>query len=187
MRLTLSQIFLTCIFLLSATAHADGFSFTTDVRFKKTEQNFFTDLKAGESLNVPSGEVAMVLTPQGLPLLIFSPQSKNSQIALPDSDIQTVMQEQLRPTLEKSTREIVEGLRRTESALQKRDYNQALATITPLKDKYKNLSSVLFMSGTVHYLMNNKTLAAEELQQGLAIDPENAAAKNLLQQLRGKQ
>ena len=171
--------------LVCLTASAEELTFATNVRYKRPDENSFIELKSGEKLSLKQGDSLLITTSEGLPMLIYSTKSASSQIHIPNADLQSIMQEQLKSALEKSTQEIVEGLRRTEALIQKRDYAQALSTISPLKEKYKTISSVLFMSGTVHYLMNNKDLAIEELQQGLLLDPENIPAKNLLQKLGG--
>src|ERR1700733_16096373 len=95
------------ILLLALEAKAEEFTFDSDVHYKKEMQGVFQDLKKGETLQLKSGETALVSTSQGLPILIYSAQNKNSQVHIDDSNLNTIIQEQLQPALEKSTAEVV--------------------------------------------------------------------------------
>lgn len=159
--------------------------FESDVQVKKNAQNSFENLKAGQSLPLQAGDSFFVITPQNIPLLIFSPSKTNAKFVVADTNISTALQEQLQPVVQKATTEIIDGLRRTEALIQKKDYQQAATIVVSLKSKYPNISSLLFMSGTLNYLTNNKSAAVEDLQRGLSLDPGNEPAKKLLAQLKG--
>jgi hypothetical protein len=183
-----SHIILTSLGLVAFFGHvakSEEITFDSEVHYKKEMQNAFSDLKKGEVLQLKTGETALVSTAQGMPLLVYSAQNKNSQVHVNDENLNSLLQEQLQPALEKATAEIIEGIRRTEGLLQKRDYVQALAVISPIKEKYHTISTVLFLSATAHYLSNNKGPAMEDLQKGLQLDPNNEPAKKLLEKLKG--
>jgi len=159
--------------------------FESDVQIKKNEQNSFETIKAGQSLPLQAGDNVFVMTSQNLPLLVVAPSKNNSKIVVSDTNMTAALQEHLQPIVQKATMEIVDGLRKAETLIQKKDYTQASTIILSLKSKYKDISSLLFMSGTISYLMNNKSAAMEDLQKGLIIDPANEPAKRLLAQMKG--
>lgn len=169
----------------SLPALAGKIAFESTVQVKKADQVSFETVASGTNIDINPGDQLLVVSKQGLPLLVFAPSSKDSSIVIQDGAVNTALQEQLQPSIEKSTNEIIEGLRRAETLIQKRDFNQASVVTSSLKEKYKNISSVLFLSGTLNYLMNNKSAAVEDLQKGLALDPNNESAKKLLAQLKG--
>lgn len=142
------------------------------------------DLKAQQPLAIEAGESVFVSTPDGLPFVILSASHSQSKINIPSSQISLLSVEQASPHLEKMSNEVIDGLRRVDGMISKRDYSAALTKVTALKEKYKSLSSVLFLSGTVNYLSNNKSAAAKDLEKGLAINPENSSAKKLLEKIK---
>ena len=164
---------------------AQEISFESDVRYRKAEENNFSDLKKSETLKIKKGENALIISKTGLPILIYSPIDENSQVKISEAQMQTIMKEQLQTDLNSSTNEIIDGLRKTEALLQKREFSQALISISNLKNSYPRISSVLFLSATVQYLSNNKATAIEDLNAGLAIDPQNTSAQKLLSELKG--
>lgn len=180
------KIFLIAIAALTTMeAKSADLVFESDVQIKKNDQTSFESLKAGQGFILEPGDNVFVMTPKNLPLLIVAPLKDNAKIVVPDTNISAALQEQLQPTLQKATSEIVDGLRKAETLIQKKDFPQASAILLSLKSKYKDISSLLFMSGTLAYLMNNKSSAVEDLQKGLALDPSNESAKKLLSQLKG--
>lgn len=174
---------MTIFFLTSA--YAEQVSFESEAQYKKNLQDSFSNLPVGESIQLRSGESILGLTKAGIPLLIVSTSNDNSKIFISDANLNSLIQDRLQPLIESSTSEIIDVLRKAEVLIQKRDYSQALSLINPIKQKYKNISSLLFMSGTIFYLMNNKTSAIEDLQNGLKIESNNEPAKKLLAQLKG--
>jgi hypothetical protein len=180
------KIFLTVFAVLTTfEAKSADLVFESDVQIKKNDQNAFASLKAGEGMVLEPGDNVFVMTKKNLPLLIVAPMKDNAKIVVPDSNMSAALQDQLQPTLQKATSEIVDGLRKAETLIQKKDFSQASAILLSLKGKYKDISSLLFMSGTLAYLMNNKSSAVDDLQRGLALDPSNESAKKLLTQLKG--
>ena len=172
---------------MSLSAVAGDISFESEVRFKRENKQAFETLKVGEVLKLKSGESALVSTAQGFPMLIYSPSGEGSQVKVADVNLEVFAQDALRPQLEKSTREVVNILRKVDTYIDRREYDQALATLAPLRAKYPNISSVLFASATVNYLTNHRATAVEDLQKGLELDPDDAAAKKLLARLKEKQ
>lgn len=180
------KIFLTVFAVLTGfEAQAADLIFESDVQIKKNDQNSFENLKAGQGFALEPGDNVFVMTPKNLPLLIVAPMKDNAKVVIPDTNMSAALQEQLQPTLQKATSEIIDGLRKAENLIQKKDFPQASAILLSLKSKYKDISSLLFMSGTLAYLMNNKSSAVDDLQKGLALDPTNESAKKLLTQLKG--
>lgn len=178
-------IFVLCAFTFSALA--GEISFESEVRIKRENQSGFETLKVGETLKLKSGESALVSTAQGFPMLIYSPATPGAQVKVADVNLEVFAQDALRPQLEKSTREVVNVLRKVDTFVDRREYDQALATLAPLRAKYPNISSVLFASATVNYLTNHRQTAIDDLTKGLELDPDDAAAKKLLARLKEKQ
>lgn len=166
-------------------SYASEVIFESDVQLKKGQQTGFESVKAGASVKLEPGENAFVMTPQNLPILIYATQKEGSKIIVSNTSVAAALADQLQPSLEKATNEIIDGLRRAESYVKKRDFTQASSITAALKEKYRNISAVLFMSGTVYFLMNNKNSAIEDLQNGLRLDPNNEPAKKLLSQIKG--
>lgn len=180
------KIFLIVFTALTALqAQSADLVFESDVQVRRNNQNSFESIKAGSGVPLEPGDNVFVMTPTNLPLLIVAPAKDNAKVVVPDTNMAAALQEQLQPTLQKATSEIIDGLRKAEALIQKKDYPQASSIILSLKSKYKDISSLLFMSGTLAYLMKNKSTAVEDLQKGLLLDPSNESAKKLLTQLKG--
>ena len=162
-------------------------SFESDIAFKSPDQPDFTTVKAGagQKLQIRAGDTLLILPKQGLPVLLVVPRDDDSRITLTNANFSGLISEVTRPELERSSNEIIDGLRRADTLIQKRDYAQASQVMAPLKDKYPRVSSVQFMSGTIHYLLNDNATAIKDLERGLQIDPENEDAKRLLLKLKG--
>ncbi|MBY0316219.1 MAG: hypothetical protein K2Q26_11900 [Bdellovibrionales bacterium] len=181
-----------CIFSLLVLCYsfptiAAELQFESDVRVKKTDQLEFISIKAGEKLTLKRNESYIVVNSQSLPMVIFSPINDNSEVLITDKNIQQTLDEQISKTLSSRTNEIIDGLRKAESHLIKKDYPQALALATSLKDKYPQVSSVLFFRATTLSLMNNRKEALSDLEKGLTIDPQSAAALALQKRLKEAQ
>lgn len=175
----------TLLLLIGLSSFAQTVSFETEVRYKKMEDAGYSDLKSNQSINLKKGENALILTKTGVPVLIYTPLDTDSTLKITESNLQSLMQEQMQASLNAAANEVVDGIRKVEALLQKREYQQALVGITQLKGKYPRISTVLFLSGTVQYLSNNKSAAIEDLNAGLVIDPQNSAAQKLLNELKG--
>lgn len=172
-------------FSFISSARATEVVFESDVKVKRGDQNSFEDIKAGQSLPLIAGESVFALNSQNMPVLIVAPAKDKARVVVADSNMSTAIQAHLQPTLQKATSEIVDGLRKAEILIQKKDFTQASTIILSLKSKYTDISSLLFMSGTLAYLQNNKSSAIEDLSRGLQLDPNNEPAKKLLAQLKG--
>ncbi len=181
--LKFTSIFLTGI-VFSLNIQAAEVVFESNIKYKKNEATEFAELKTQEPLVMENGDRVFVSMNEGIPLLILSASQTNSKITIPNSQLSMVALEQTRPYLEKTTNEIIEGLRRVEYLISRRDYTQAVNRITALKEKHKGLSSVLFLSGTANYLANNKSVAIKDLENGLIINPEDSSAKKLLEKIK---
>lgn len=172
------------LFIFSTTLRAEEITFDTNVKYKKNDSVDFTELKAQQPLVLQAGDKALVNTGEGIPFLVFSAQNSSSKINIPHSQISMVALEQAAPFLEKATSDIIEGVRKVDGLIAKRDYNTALTTVSGLKEKYKGQSTILFLSGTVNYLNNNKQAAIKDLEGGLAINSDNSSAKKLLEKIK---
>lgn len=166
------------------SVQAEEIVFDSNVKFKKNNSTEFVELKAQQPLVIEAGESAFVSTQEGLPFVILSASRSNSTINIPSSQISLMSIEQASSYLEKTANEVVDGIRRVDRLITKRDYSTALNTITKLKEKYNNISSILFLSGTINYLSNNKSVAVKDLEKGLTINPENSSAKKLLEKIK---
>jgi Tfp pilus assembly protein PilF len=171
--------------LWMSTTRAEEITFETDVSIKRNNELNFTTVPAGQKLVMTRGEFVYVVTPNNPPLLMFSASNNKSQLLVKESNFTAALKEVLRPQIESVTNEILSALRRADQLLQKRDYSRAAQLVAPLKEKYPRVSSILFMDGTIHYLLNDKSLAIESLEKGLALDPNNEDAQHLLARLRG--
>jgi hypothetical protein len=180
----LKYFFLLLVVYPTAFCFGEEISFESNVSYKKNDQADFTQAKDGDKIHLERGENIFVIT-KNMPLFILAPTKSEAIITIPDASINSAIFEQVRPSIEKNTSEIIDGIRKTESLIQKRDYNQASQIIINLKQKYRNISSILFMSATVRYLLNDKSAATEDLEKGLEIDPTNESAKKLLSKLKG--
>lgn len=179
------KFFLTCLVIIfSFHVDAEEITFDSNVKYKKNDSTETVELKAQQPLALQAGEKVFVNTSEGIPLIIFSASYSNTKINIPNTQLSMMALEQSIPYFEKTTNDILEGLRRVDSLISKRDYTQAVIKITALKEKYKGLSSVLFLSGTANYLSNNKTAAIKDLESGLLISPDNSSAKKLLEKIK---
>lgn len=170
--------------LVSSMAFSTTVIFENDVRLKREGQTTFTTLKKETPVEFKSGDSALASTSQGLTLLILAPRDEKSSVRVSDADLSNATRDQLQPALQSATSEIIDGLRKVESLIQKRDYEQALQITSNLKSKYPRISSILFTDGTANYLMNNKAASIESLEKGLELDTSNAAASKLLKKLK---
>jgi hypothetical protein len=175
-------IFMTYTF--SNILYAEEITFDSNIKYKKNEATEFIELKAQQNLSLKAGDRALIHTPDGIPFLIFSARNSDSKMNISKSQISLAALEQVTPFLEKTTSDIIDGVRKVDNLISKRNYSLALTTITALKEKYKGLSTILFLSGTTNYLNNNKQAALKDLESGLAINPENSSAKKLLEKIK---
>lgn len=173
------------IFFGICPTYAAWVSFEEEVRIKRPDQVSLEKFDQGKKLELNAGETVFILTKEGLPVILTSPLSKDSHLSVASPHLKYILAEQLRPSLETSTNIIIKELRRAEALIQKKDLTQAQSVILPLKEKYPDISSILFMSGTVNFLLNSKSAAIEDLSRGLQIDPDYEPAKKLLAQLKG--
>lgn len=173
------------LIFLAQTASAEKIVFETSTRYKKNEDVNFIEVKAGENIELSPGESMIAISKQGLPVVIYSSQSKDHQLTIKNSNFNQMLRDELQPLINQAVEEVISGTRKAETLVQKRDYQQALTIITALKDKYPHISTVLFMSGTIYFLLGNKTAAAEDLEKGVQLDSDNVAAKRLLEKLKG--
>lgn len=180
-----SIFFLTYFLISSVPAFGAEIIFDADTRVKMSGAQNFSDQKAGTSIELKPGSDILILSKKNFPMIIMTPQSGSSKVKITDGLMEQVLTEQIQPAVQSATSDILKELKKTELLIQKRELNQALAIVTVLKQKYKNISSILFMSGTVFYLLNNKTNAIEDLEAGLKLDPTDEAAKKLLERLKG--
>lgn len=174
------------ILLISAPCFGAEVVFDTDVKVRVGGTQSFTEQKSGTSMQVKPGSELLILSKKNMPILVLAPQSSLSRINITEGLLTELMTEYTRDSVEKATSTIVAELSKAELLLRKRELTRALDILNTLKRNYPNISSILFMRGTVLYLMNNKPSAIEDLDAGLKIEPNNEPAQKLLQRLRGE-
>lgn len=177
--------FLFSILFVYTASHAAQIRFEGAVKVKRGAGGF-DELKQGQTVELKDGESLFALPERGIPVVVYLPASSSAELTVTDGDLRTALGAELRPVLETSTSEIVNGLRKAESLMQRKSYEQALSIVGDLNKKYPRISAVLFLSGTIHYLLNDKATAIDELSSGLQLDPQNEPAKKLLERLKGK-
>jgi hypothetical protein len=179
---------LVCVSILlfaPAWLFAATVSFESPAQVKTLDADHFTAYGAGQKLDVKSGEGYLILTDNQLPLILFSANSADAKLKLDSAQANAVYQQAVQPYMDKKLNEILSEINNVQSLIQKREYNSAGAQIKILKEKYPRLATIYFLSGTIGFLSNNKTLALEDIEKGLTIDPTNEAAKRLRDKLRG--
>lgn len=157
------------------------------MKIKKDSDTDFVSIKSGSTFELNRGDTAIAMHSDGFPFFILAPRDEKSTVVLANGNLQSLMQDQMSGTINRSVAEIVNGLRKSESLMAKKDYTQAMTVLSSLKSKYSQVASIYFLSGSISYLLNNKSLAIDDLQKGLALDPNDQTAKNLLDKLKGAQ
>lgn len=158
----------------------------TNAQVRRLNENNFVEKKSGESVEISSGESLLIIPNKSVPL-IYTSSAPNSVVTITDTNVASALAETIQEPVEKATNEIVSRMTEAQIHIQKKNYSQAASIVSDLKQKYPRVSAIRFLSGTVHYLNNNKAAAAEDLQVGLQIDPNNESAKKLLGQIKGTQ
>lgn len=168
-------------------ANANTVQFEGRVKIKRPSESGFIEVKEGESIKTEKGQTLLIVSEKGWPVIFHQPASEKSTLTITESDLNSLYQERVKKTLDENVSEVLEGLRKSEGYIQSKNYEEAKKTLTKMKEKFPHLSQIHFMSGTVHYLLSEKALAIESLEQGLSINPKDASAQKLLQQIRGRQ
>ncbi len=177
-------MYLFILFFSTSVSFSQTIQFEQNSRIKKENQNVFQDVKAGDKISLKPSESIFVITEKNLPIVVLNPGSKSSTLTITESNLSSMLQEQLQPSLNAATNEIVNELRKAENLIQQKNYSQALTGVNQLKAKYQGISSVYFISGTIYYLLNNRNAAIEDLEKGLKIEPNQDAATKLLAKLK---
>jgi tetratricopeptide (TPR) repeat protein len=151
----------------------------------KKDTSSETTLQPGEHLELEPGETALAIPLNGIPVMILYPQSHTTKIQLSSVDFKSYSEKTLSQMINQQSNEILTGIRKAETAISQRNYTQAASLLSPLRQKFPNISSILFISASVEFLLKNKSSAIEYLQKGLAIDPNDSAANKLLAELQG--
>jgi hypothetical protein len=154
-------------------------------KIKLLDEKEFIEKKSGDTFKIPNGSTAIYVPKYGIPMLINSPEEKRSELVLKQEDENDILQAKIQPYVEQFVTEITSEIKKVEIAIQRKEYNEASRIVGSLKEKYKNISAILFLSGSLNYLMNNKAAAKSDLEKGLALEPNNTPAKKLLLQLGG--
>jgi predicted Zn-dependent protease len=141
-------------------------------------------LNAGQSVNIAEGEQLIFSGENQLPLLVIAAGAKDSVVTIKKETSQDLIREATLKSINSAVGEIVAKLLNVEVMIKNKSFVQAKNLLQDLKDKYPQVSSVHFASGTTNFLMNNRTLAIADLEKGLTIDPENNDAKKLLERIK---
>lgn len=172
------------LMLVESPSQAVTFSVDSTTKIKKINSPEET-LSAGNSFEIKKNESVLVMPEESLPVLIVSPGNDQSILALSSIDLKSLTDNYFAKTLNQQTNEIISGLRKAEVAMGQRDYVLANSVLVPLKQKYPFVASLYFMIASIDYLLKNKTSAIDNLQKGLALDPQDLQAKKLLTDLTG--
>lgn len=172
------------VLLIYLSLSAQTLSFDTDIEYKKNQDTVFTELKLGQTIKLVPGDFVFAETKDNLPILILAAKSDKTSIKVTNADIRRYFLKKLSEQVNADVSEIIEVIRKSEILMQKREYTQAINILNPAREKFPNNSEVLFLSGTLNYLLNNKNLAKDELEKGLAINPKNTAAQKLLESIK---
>lgn len=170
------------IFCLTTSAVAATLEFDADTRVKKMDADRSEIAKAGSKLDIPDGDALLVMADGMVPMLVVSP-SRTSNLKMNAVQVRSFEDHYLAPVLDRRLNEVINEVNRVQSFIQKRDYNNAGTQVKVLQEKYPRLATIHFLSATINFLSNNKTMAREDVKRGLAIDPENESAKRLLEKL----
>ncbi len=173
------------LFLLNLKiCFAESITFDSPVRYLKNEDNQYIELKSKEELILKSGDKVFVNPNDNLPFFIYSTSSDKTFIHIPGNQLKNLDQERTTAQVEKMTNSVLGQIRQIDSMIASRNFKEALNQVNDLKLKYRHLSEIYFLSGTVNYLLNNKSVAIKDLESGLSINAENKAAKKLLETAR---
>lgn len=186
MRKYFSTILILLVLLEFPIIQAQTIYFDGDIQYKKNQDTKFTELKSGQSIKISSGDYLLAETTDNLPVLVIAAKSDKANIRITNADINQGYIKKLTDQVNTSVNEIIENLRKSEALMQKREYVQAINILNPIREKYSKNSEVLFLSGTLNYLLNNSKIAQEELEKGLALDPKNTSAQKLIENIKGK-
>lgn len=163
---------------------ATEISFEGPVSYKRNHEAEFKDAKAGDKIRLESSEALFVTRKDSLPILVYSVCRESATLSITNADLNSATEAALRVPVEKASTEIVTALRKADTLIKKRSYAQALQIVTPLKEKYPRIASVLFMSATLRYLSGDKISAIEDLEKGLLLEPNDEDARAMLLKLR---
>ncbi|NUN05212.1 MAG: hypothetical protein HUU57_05575 [Bdellovibrio sp.] len=153
--------------------------------YRLSDQKNFTKVEDAKTFDLKSADYALITSSSQLPILVINPKSSKAVIEIPATDNQEVLSSLVEPQVNKAVNEIVDGTMSAQIMIQQKNYEQALRITMQLQQKYSAVANLYFLEGTIHYLMNNKSLAITKLEQGLTMAPENTQGQNLLKQLKG--
>lgn len=153
--------------------------------YRLSDQKDFTKADPKKTFTLDGADYALITNESHLPILVLNPKSSKAVIEIPETDNKEVINNLLSPHINQAVNEIIDGTLSAQILIQKKNYEQALRITSDLQKKYAEVANLYFLEGTIHYLMNNKSLAISKLEHGLTIAPENSQGKILLKQLKG--
>lgn len=153
--------------------------------YRLSDEVEFTKIGDKKTFSLNKADYALITNGSQLPILVVNPKSSKAVIELPENANHEVLNNLVAPQVNKAVNEILDGTISAQILIQKKNYDQALRMTLQLQQKYFGIANLYFLEGTIHYLMNNKSLAIAKLEQGLIIAPENSQGQNLLKQLKG--
>lgn len=177
--------FIFAAFILPMGAQAVEVKTETEMNYRRASDTATQTLKKDESLKLGAGEQVLFTGENRVPLLVVAPGKTSSTVLLTDAQQNEFIQEATRKKVNSSVSEIVSKLMNLENLIRARNFTGAQAMIEDLKVKYPRVAAIYFASGTTNFLMNKKSVAAADLEKGLALEPDNADAKKLLQRIKG--
>lgn len=182
----MKQILAIYIFsLLPAVTQAVEIQPSVGSSYRLSDQKNFTKVEESKPFDLKTADYALITGNSQLPILVINPKSSKAVIEIPETDNREVLSSLVDPQVNKAVNEIVDGTLSAQVLIQQKNYEQALRVTTQLQQKYSAVANLYFLEGTIHYLMNNKSLAIAKLEQGLTMAPDNTQGQNLLKQLKG--
>ncbi len=180
MKMNLFFVVLLCSFM----ANAVEVRTEMNTNFRRSGQVQSEALPSGQSMTMVEGEQVIFSGENQLPLLVIAAGSEKSVVTIKKDTSQELVREATYKGINNAVSEIVAKLLNVEVMIKNRRFAEAKNLLQDLKEKYPQISSVHFASGTTNFLMNNRAVAIADLEKGLTIDPENSDAKKLLERIK---
>lgn len=179
-------VFILFINLVTIFSHGLEIELAMNAKVKNSEDEKFIDKKSGETIELNAGNILFIVPEKQLPFILVGENPSSKKIVLNSIDLSETFAEVIDQKIQLATDVVISEMKKIEHLLKKKDYSGAQGRVSSLKHQYPKISQVLFLSATVSYLANNNTQAIEDLNRGLAIDPNDESAKQLLKKLELK-
>lgn len=157
-----------------------------NAKVKTAQDDKFTDKKSGDVIDLNNGDIIFVVPEKQLPMILVGANPNVKKVTINPIDVSESFSDVVNLKVQEATDNIVSEIKKIELLIKKQDISGAQGRVSSLKLQYPKISQVLFLSATISYLSNNKDQAIEELNKGLAIDPNDESAKQFLKKLEAR-